>query len=447
MTKDDISYLFLALLHILLGVVIYLFPALSKLYTAVILAGGLLFVVIRQNRNHEVLLVCAYIVGSEAFLRMTGGNPIYEFSKYAIIIFMLVGMYYQGFSSRAVPYWIFLLLLVPGLVLATQTFHLERSMRKIISFNISGELALGIAALYCYSRQISFKRLNTLLLWMVLPIVSMVIYLILYTPNVREVITSTNSNFETSAGYGPNQVATILGLGMFIMFSRILFTTKANIVLLVNLALGLIITYRGLVTFSRGGMITGFAMLVVLFVFTYIRASGTGKTKLNYIFIPLVVALIGIWSYSSLQTGGLIEKRYSNEDALGREKKDQFTGREFIATTEIEYFLQNPIFGVGVAQGAEIRKEQTGELIVSHNEITRMMAEHGMLGIIALLILLITPLALYLENKGHLYLVAFIVFWLLTINHTAIRMAAPAFVYALSLLKVVPNEENIVHRK
>jgi hypothetical protein len=36
------------------------------------------------------------------------------------------------------------------------------------------------------------------------------IYLILYTPSVRDVITGTSSNYETSGGFGPNQVATIL---------------------------------------------------------------------------------------------------------------------------------------------------------------------------------------------------------------------------------------------
>jgi hypothetical protein len=30
----------------------------------------------------------------------------------------------------------------------------------------------------------------------------------------------------------------------------------------------------------------------------------------------------------------------------------------------------------------------------------------------------------------------FLLFWFLTINHAAMRIAAPAFIYALSLLKV-----------
>ena len=49
---------------------------------------------------------------------------------------------------------------------------------------------------------------------------------------------------------------------------------------------------------------------------------------------------------------------------------------------------------------------------------------------------LITPLILYINNRQHLYFLSFYVFWLLTINHAAMRTAAPAFVYALALLSV-----------
>jgi len=54
-----------------------------------------------------------------------------------------------------------------------------------------------------------------------------------------------------------------------------------------------------------------------------------------------------------------------------------------------------------------------------------------------------------LDNKQNVYLVCFIVFWILTINHAAMRMAAPAFVYALSLLKVVVinEKEPVIHRE
>jgi hypothetical protein len=69
------------------------------------------------------------------------------------------------------------------------------------------------------------------------------------------------------------------------------------------------------------------------------------------------------------------------------------------------------------------------------------MSEHGALGILALLVLFITPMILYLDNKQNIYIFCFLFFWLLTINHAAMRIAAPAFVYSLALLKVQFNED------
>jgi hypothetical protein len=269
-----------------------------------------------------------------------------------------------------------------------------------------------------------------------LPIVSCTVYLILYTPSIREVITSTGSNFETSGGFGPNQVSTTLGLGMFIFFALLMFGKNSKVVTILNLAIALVISYRGLVTFSRGGMITGILMLMILLTVTYLRTNYHGRVKMNYILIFFAVAIVGIWSYSSIETGGLIEKRYSNQDARGRVKPSRFTGREVIAASEIKFFLANPVFGIGVGKGTEIRKAETGQLVLSHNEITRTLAEHGSFGILALLILMFTPLILYLDNKENVYLICFVLFWILTINHAAMRLAAPAFIYSLSLLKV-----------
>ena len=69
------------------------------------------------------------------------------------------------------------------------------------------------------------------------------------------------------------------------------------------------------------------------------------------------------------------------------------------------------------------------------------------MGILALLIVLFTPFFLYLDNKQNIYMFSLLLFWLLTINHAAMRIAAPAFVYSLSLLKVYMDEEPSLHRE
>ena len=138
----------------------------------------------------------------------------------------------------------------------------------------------------------------------------------------------------------------------------------------------------------------------------------------------------------------MIDKRYANENAAGVEKSSLLTGREELIETELEMFLDNPYFGVGVGKNKEIRLEETGISAATHSEITRMLAEHGSLGLLGLLILFFTPIVLYLRDRTQIFALVFMTFWLLTINHAAMRIAAPAFVYALALLKVKFNDEN-----
>lgn len=436
MKKEDLNYLYLIGFHVIIGILIFMMPFLSKIYGYGIYIFWLWYIIKSQNKNDEVLIAAAYIVGSEVFLRMTGGNPLYEITKYGVILFLFVGMYFSGFSKGALPYWIFLILLVPGVIISTFVLDFDTNIRKAIAFNISGPVCLAIASLYTFRKKIALAQMNTILLSLGLPIIACMVYLTLFTPNVREVITGTDSNFTTSGGYGPNQVATILGLGMFIFFSRIILESKSTFQVILNLFIAVNITYRGMLTFSRGGMITGFLMILLLLLFLYVKSNGNGKVKLNYIFAMIGLAMLCIWGYTSFQTSGLINKRYANQDAAGRVKESRFTGREEVAASEIDMFLKNPIFGVGVGKGAEVREEETGIEVLSHDEITRMLAEHGSLGIIGLMILFFTPLFLYFENKFNMFLLCFVCFWFLTINHAAMRTAAPAFVYSLSLLNV-----------
>ncbi|WP_426064961.1 O-antigen ligase family protein [Flavobacterium sp. DSP2-3-1] len=450
MKKEDQPYLYLVLFHVVVGALGFLLPFTAKIYGYSIFIYGVYYIIKKQNRNNEALIAAAYVVGSEVFLRMTGGNPLYEISKYGVMVFILIGMYYSGFSKGAVPYWIFLLLLVPSVIISTFTLNFDTNIRKAIAFNISGPVCLGLASLYTFRRKIALAEINSVLLSMGLPIITCMVYLTFYTPNVQDVVTGTQSNFQTSGGYGPNQVATILGLGMFIFFSRLILDSKTKFQVILNLIIASNITYRGMLTFSRGGMITGFLMIILLLVFLYFKSNFGGRVKLNYIIVLLMGAMIATWSYTSFQTGGLIDKRYANQDAAGRVKKSQFTGREEVAQNEINTFLKNPIFGVGVGKGAEVREQETGIKVLSHDEITRMLAEHGSLGIVALLLLFFTPLVLYLENKFNMFLLCFIAFWFLTINHAAMRTAAPAFVYSLSLLNVqlgFPKKKSIVEEE
>src|SRR5690606_14754830 len=164
------------------------------------------------------------------------------------------GMYFKGTSAKTVPYWIYLLLLMPAIFVASQSMESTlANFRTSVAFNLSGPFCLGISALYCYYKKVTKEQFSKVLLMMLLPLLTNMTYLYFRTPSIGEALMSgVNSNFEASGGYGPNQIATVLGLGAFILFIR-LFTIKNKVINLLDLSLFGLMMYRAIVTFSRGG--------------------------------------------------------------------------------------------------------------------------------------------------------------------------------------------------
>ncbi|MEM7186869.1 MAG: O-antigen ligase family protein [Bacteroidota bacterium] len=400
-----------------------------------------------NNKNDEVLIAAAYMTGIEVFARMTGGAISYEFAKYAVIGFLVIGMFYRGFNRNSWPYLFYIVFLIPGIFFSAMNLNYETSIVKALASNLSGPVCLGIAALYCYDRKITGDRLQHILLAMLLPVITTTVYLYLYTPSIRDVLSGTQSNFEASGGFGPNQVATVLGLGMFILFSRLLLL-KSRLLNAIDLMLLGLITYRAIVTFSRGGVLTAVACAVI-FLLIFLRYSDF-KMKANV--LPKIAFIGGVlllsWLYSSVTTLGLIDKRYANQDAAGRAKADVTTGRVELLNAELEAFYTFPLTGIGVGKIKEYRLETTGRESATHNEVSRILSEHGLFGLMALGVLLLSPMILRFRNRSNLYLFSFVIFWFLTINHSSMRLVAPAFIYGLAVLTIVSeNKKNRLYRK
>ena len=447
MNSETSQYLKFVIIHLLIGLAVFLVPPISKVYAITIILVGFRYVILRKNANNEALYVAAYIVGAEVFLRMTQGNIFEQYAKYGVMGILIIGMFFRGFSKNAIMYWIFGLLLLPGVIYGFFTLNFETDIRKAITFNIIGPITLTVSAIYCYQRIVTFQQIKNIIDMLAYPLMATLVYMYLYTPDIKAVVTNTQSNFETSGGFGPNQVSTILGLGIFLFFIKVILNSKTIGIRNINIFFFLFITFRGIVTFSRGGVITGFVMIIIVVILLLVFTRSQGKSKVVSLVVFGLIALSGVWAYSSIQTSGLIDKRYANKDAKGRVKESKLTGREKLIESEFNMFLDNPIFGIGVGKNKEYREETTGIEAASHNEITRMLAEHGMFGLFGLIILLVTPMVLYLNNKQNIFVFSFVVFWLLTINHAAMRLAAPAFIYALSLLKVQFVDETTVSRE
>lgn len=440
MNKSDVNYIKLVLLHVCIAIVVFYIPFFSKIYALLITVFGTYYIISNNNKNNEVLYASAYLVGAEVFIRMTGGNLNNEYVKVVVSLFMLLGFILSGFSKSNIIYWLYLFLLLPSVFVTMSNGDVNLEIRKAITFNISGPICLGLCALYCYRRQVSYSQLQNIVVLFGLPIIATLIFLFLYSPTIQDVVINTQSNFATSGGFGPNQVSTILGLGMFIFFCQLVFLSKSKVMIGLNAFLLILTSYRAIVTFSRGGVITGLVMIVLVLIAAYFFSNNSGKSKLRWIIILSGVLTLCVWSYSVVQTRGLITKRYANQDVKGREKVDRLGGRELVIGSELDLFKENPVLGVGIGMGKSYRTQSLGQEVASHNEITRLLAEHGVFGVIILLVLLATPFIIFLGNYQNIYFFSFYIFWLLTINHAAMRTAAPAFVYALTLLSVKLNQ-------
>lgn len=419
------------------------------IYMLIVLAYFVYNIVIRKDKTKYVLLGAAYITGAEVFLRMTKAFIFYETGKYAVILFFLLGIIYLGFKRSAFPYLLYLLFLVPGVLVSYDLISYDANFRTTVLFNLSGPICLSVAAVFCFGRTVHFRDFLKMLDYIVYPLISMLVYITLYSPNIQDVVTGTASNAALSGGYGPNQVAIVLGLGAFILFTRLLIPYKNAVVNWVMIFIMLLMSYRALITFSRGGVLVSVLMCLVFTLVLYLNTGLKSKAKISFKLIGIVIVTLLVWSYTIFQTGGLIQNRYSNEDALGREKEDVTTGRGDLLAVEFEAFKENPFTGIGVGRGKFEFKEEIGIGSASHNEISRMLSEHGVFGIFALLVLVFAPLFSKMNGAKNIYFYPFLIFWGLTIAHSSMRIAAPAFIYALCLLNIdyAPKKKSAIHRK
>ena len=440
------EYIQLLLIHLGMAFLVYLYRPISSLLLIGILFYFLFIIIQNENKNNEALMAAAYIAGAEVFFRMTGGMIFYETGKYAVIIFLLIGMFFKGTSSKTVPFWTYLLILVPGILVASMTMSLEADFRKSIAFNLSGPVALGVSALYCYYKKIKKEDFNKVILMLLLPLISITFYLFLYTPTLREGLINLSGNYAATGGYGPNQISTVLGLGAFLLVTR-LFTVKNRNINIIDLILLIMMGYRTLITFSRGGVFTALFCIAAFLFFFYYKQRKRERQRSQIKFFILLGAIFLIWSYSSIKTYGLLQYRYENRNSAGVLKDDITTGRVELIVTELKAFYDHPFTGIGVGKGYEYRQETLGMEIASHNELSRLLSEHGLLGLFALLILIFVPILFWTKFKNNYYFLAFVVFWFFTINHSAMRIALPAFVYGLALLYIVDEKKDPVYRK
>ena len=154
----------------------------------------------------------------------------------------------------------------------------------------------------------------------------------------------------------------------------------------------------------------------------------------------LILIIIGLSYFASILTQGLIDRRYMALANMGV-GQGPLTGRTKIMAIDLNIFMNNPLMGVGPGAAHHLRYEYGyGAAVAAHSEFTRMLAEHGIFGLISLFsITSLSIIEYYKRDKVNKVLLAcFSTFSLLTMFHSAFRIALAGYIYGLSyvILKI-----------
>src|SRR5690606_8389651 len=98
---QNIKPLRAVIFHIVIGFVAYASRSLMLFYMLAVMGYFVYQIFVKKNKGLYVLLAAAYVTGAEVFLRMTKAFIFYETGKYAVMFFMLIGMFYLGFKKNA----------------------------------------------------------------------------------------------------------------------------------------------------------------------------------------------------------------------------------------------------------------------------------------------------------------------------------------------------------
>lgn len=324
-------------------------------------------------------------------------------------------------------------------------------------FNIMGPIDLALGVIYFRGQIISRAQLFNLLKLALLPSISVLAFAFVRTPDYDTIDFNLSANFDTSGGFGSNQVATVLGLGLFLSFTLWILnsTLSGNKIMDITVMMGFVL--QGLLTFSRGGMIGGaLAILTLLFLISFSGISVSGNNKINLprmsIYLtPILILGLLVFQFVDSITGNNLSLRYKGETAgtlAGSKELDLntfTTNRYEIFLGDLQLWQENFLLGVGAGASKELRPTTEEVPTAAHVELSRLLAEHGLFGLLFFLTLLGFPFLIWTQNRDPLtraILLALFILGLYTSFHAAMRTYVTPLFISMSLLTVRDKRNN-----
>jgi O-antigen ligase len=419
------------LLHIPLALVMLQYPLFSTVHAYTALAVGVIACLI--GRLDVAAAAAGYITGAEVLWRMTQASIFWEYGKYAALLIFAIGIFRTGVRKITIPF-LYFLLLVPATIFTAEASSFPVA-RNELSFNLSGPLALFASMCFFSGKTLNRRQFARILVALIAPIIGIVTIAIYSTLSAAQINFTDESNRVTSGGYGPNQVSAMLGLGGLILVLFII-SIKANKFLKIGAGIvcGVLLS-QSLLTFSRGGSymaLTGMAAAVLIVI--------RKRHVLPFLFgMICVAAIFVVWVFPWMNsfTGGTLEERYSDFRS---------SGRVDIVRDDLRIFKEHPFLGVGPGMAAGYRYLYYRGA-AAHTEFSRMLAEHGLLGLAAIFLLIVIAVRNVRAEKERVdkAVAVSLVLWSIAFMFiNAMRLVAPAFLFGLTAVQIEDEDEEEV---
>lgn len=406
-------------------------PALAKVHAFATLAVGL-WGALRWPLA-RVACVAGYIMGAEVLWRMSSAPIPWEFAKYSIVLVFVVALLRNARNTRWGPLpLLYFVLLTPSIFLVGADHTIStRNALQMVSFNLSGPLALCVSVWFFSHVSLDDTELRRLIIALLCPIAGIGAIALVSTYSASDLTFTDESNLVTSGGFGPNQVSAVFGLGVLGSLLVVVDEKVRGSTRVLLLALALLLGAQSAMTFSRGGLYTVGGAIAASGIFL-LRDNRTRRAVLfGSPFLAVLVAAVLIPRMESL-TGGALADRFSDFNP---------THRQEIALEDFRIWRENPLLGVGPGMAKRLRQTQ---FRVAHTEYTRMLSEHGALGVLAILCLLAIA---FLSQRGQRYIrgrglaIAFSMWSLLAMLHIGMRIAAVGVVFGIAAARFIERDD------
>jgi len=431
--KDPVIFPVLFMLgHVLLAVIFFRVRSLSTYHGLAVTALGVFFI-LREKTPFKAICVCFYIAGAEVLWRMTGAHLFWEYGKYAVLLIASLGILKRGFRRPGLPLTYFILLLPSTMIFlyhSNSGVVLTEVARKDISFNLSGPVTLTACALFFSKASLTpaqFKKLLWIYLGPALG-VALLTYFVMFT--AEEIRFSANSNFTTSGGFGPNQISAVLGLGAFLCLVSLTQPRGNRFLGIILFACGAFMAMRSALTFSRGGVYAAGLSAAVYFIVMIRNPQARLRFLLSVVVVFLIAKIVVVPRLVNF-TGGAIKERFS---------ETSLSGREEIFRDDMNIWLNHFLLGVGPGQSKNHRVI-FGEPIAAHTEFSRLVSEHGVLGLAALMTLLCMGMKYFYRAKdvnAQAVIAGFLTWSALFMLVYGMRVAAPSVLCGFCACTILP---------